>query len=424
MMTNDLSSAGELYYDPYDYEIDANAQALWRRMRDEAPVYWNDKYEFFALSRYDDVLNATLDTETFSSAHATVLEFMTAQPADVPLMIWMDPPRHSWHRKLVNRAFTVKTVARLEERVARLCNDLLDRVSGRDRFDFLNDYGAIIPPTVILALMGFPEGLVEDWRHGIDSMFHLEEGAQRPAALLDVSPEALGGSALISEGGAIGSGLYELLPEVLEERRREPKDDLLSVLVQTDLEEDGRLRKLNETEIFSFVTLLSVAGTETVARLLGWVAVLLDRHPDQRRRLVDDPALIPNAIEECLRYEAPSPVNGRWVTHEVAIHGRVMPKDSKVVLLNGSGNRDERHFPDPDRFDIDRKIDRHLSFGYGAHFCIGAALARIEGQIALREFLRRYPSWSVDYDEAEMVHTSTVRGYAKVPVEATTGPHG
>jgi cytochrome P450 len=169
-------------------------------------------------------------------------------------------------------------------------------------------------------------------------------------------------------------------------------------------------------EIFSFVQLIAIAGTETVARLLGWVAVLLDRHPDQRELLLTEPDLIPNAIEECLRFEAPSPVNGRWVTKDVEFHGQVVPKDSKLLLLNGSANRDERHFPDADRFDVRRHIDRQLSFGYGAHFCIGAALARLEGQVALRETLRRFPHWQVDHDHAEMVHTSTVRGYAKVPI--------
>ncbi len=190
----------------------------------------------------------------------------------------------------------------------------------------------------------------------------------------------------------------------------------MSVLVHADLDEDGTLRKLTDEEIFSFVLLLSAAGSETVARLLGWVGVLFDQHPDQRAQLAAEPSLIPNAIEECLRFEAPSPVNGRWVNADVEFHGQVIPKDSKVILVNGSGNRDERHFPDADRFDIRRRIDRHLSFGYGAHFCVGAALARLEGEVALREMLARYPAWEVDYERSEMVHTSTVRGYAKLPV--------
>jgi cytochrome P450 len=417
-MTNSAPpERAELYYDPYDYDVDTHAQAVWSRMREEAPLYWNEKFGFFALSRYDDVLRAVLDTDRFSSAHATVLEMMTPATVGFPMMIFMDPPEHSWHRKLVSRAFTTRTVAALEERVTRLCASLLDSFVGAAGFDYLDDFGAIIPPTIILALLGFPEGFVEDWRHGIDTMFHNEQGETgfRRDAVDPFEPEP-GHQDLIGVGGALGSGVFQVLPELLALRRKQPQEDLLSVLVHTQLEEGGETRPLNDAEIFSFVQLIGIAGTETVARLLGWVAVLLDRYPDQRDLLVTDPGLVANAIEECLRYEAPSPVNGRWVTEDVEFHGQTVPKDSKLLLLNGSANRDERHFPNADRFDVRRKIDRHLAFGYGAHFCIGAALARIEGQIALRETLRRFPRWQVDYDHAEMVRTSTVRGYGKVPI--------
>jgi cytochrome P450 len=221
------------------------------------------------------------------------------------------------------------------------------------------------------------------------------------------------------EGEGLGMGqLLEILPGLLDERRREPQDDLMSALVNSQLDDGGtgNLRPLTDEEIFSFLFLIASAGTETVGRLLGWVATLLDRNPDERQLLVDDPSLIENAIEECLRYEAPSPVNGRRVMRDVQFHGQTVPEGASLLLLNGSANRDERHFEDADRFDVRRKIDRHLSFGYGAHFCIGAALARLEGQVALREVLKRYPTWEVDYDGAEMVHTTSVRGYAKVPV--------
>jgi cytochrome P450 len=190
----------------------------------------------------------------------------------------------------------------------------------------------------------------------------------------------------------------------------------MSVLVTTDVDEDGSTRLLSDSEITSFVMMLSVAGTETVARLLGWAATLLDQHPDQRSRLVEEPTLIANAIEECLRYEAPSPVNGRWVTEDVELHGQTVPAGSKLLLLNGSANRDERHFDDPDNFEVGRHIDRHLSFGYGAHFCVGAALARLEARIALQLLLERHPTWEVDYGRAKMVHTTSVRGYASLPV--------
>jgi cytochrome P450 len=239
----------------------------------------------------------------------------------------------------------------------------------------------------------------------------VEQGRPRSAATV------------LDDTGQIGAGLFQMLPELIAARRAEPRDDLISVLANSDLEDDdGTTRKLTDSEIFSFSTLLSIAGTETVARLLSWAAVLLARNPDQRRVLVDDPGVIGNAIEETLRYEAPSPVNARWVTRDVELQGQTVPKDSKLLLLNGSADRDERHFENADTFDVRRTIDRHVAFGYGAHFCVGAALARLESRIALEEVLRRFPSWDIDDSELEWVHTSTVRGFAKVPVHIT-GPH-
>ncbi|HXY93437.1 MAG TPA: cytochrome P450 [Acidimicrobiia bacterium] len=408
-MTGILERA-EPYYDPYDYEVDANAHAVWKRLRDEAPLYYNEKYDFFALSRFDDVLPAMLDTATFSSAHMTVLEMMTPEPSSGGMMIFMDPPEHTHLRKLVSRAFTPRAIHGLEARVRRLCARYLDQFVGNDGFDFVDQFGALVPPSVILALLGFPDDAADEWRHGVDEMFHMDETQQ---GFVD------GRSAeeILEERQMTGDALFVMLPGILEERRREPRDDLISVLVQSDLEDDdGTTRKLTNAEIGSFVTLLSIAGTETVARLLSWAAVLLARHPDQRRVLVDDPALIPNAIEEMLRYEAPSPVNARWVNRDLEYHGRPVPKDSRMILLNGSADRDERHFADADVFDVRRTIDRHVAFGYGTHFCVGAALARLESRVAIEETLARFPAWDIDDAELEWVHTSTVRGYAKVPI--------
>jgi cytochrome P450 len=398
----------EPYYDPYDYEIDANAHAVWKRLRDEAPLYWNERFEFYALSRFDDVLPAMLDTATFSSAHMTVLEMMTPDTNPAPgMMIFMDPPEHTHLRKLVSRAFTPRAINGLEERVRRLCSGYLDEFVGAGSFDFVDDFAARVPPAVILALMGFPEAAADEWRRGIDAMFHMEENDEGFVGRR--TPEDI--------QAATTASLFQLLPEMLEARRRAPQDDMVSVLANSDLEEDdGTTRKLTDLEIGSFVTLLSIAGTETVARLLSWAAVLLARHPEQRRVLVDDPGVIPNGIEEMLRYEAPSPVNARWVTRDLEYYGQPVPVDSKMILLNGSADRDERHFDDPDRFDVRRSIDRHVAFGYGTHFCVGAALARLEARVALEETLVRFPEWDVDDAELEWVHTSTVRGFAKVPI--------
>jgi len=391
----------DLYYDPFDEVIDAHPYEVWRRMRDEAPVYRNDRYDFYALSRFDDVEAAHLDPRTFSSAHGTVLEIMSSNRIPMEQLIFMDPPDHTRLRGLVSRAFTPRRVSALEQRIRELCNGFLDEQAGNRSFDFVQDYGARLPAMVIASLLGVP---IEDqaWaREKIDTVFHIEPGV---GMINDVSITAQ-------------IEMTEYLARQLEERRREPRDDMLTDLVQAQVtEDDGTVRRLDLDEAALFAMLLISAGTETVARLLGWSAVILDRHPDQRADLVADRALIPNAVEELLRYEAPSPVQGRWTTDEVTFHGITIPKDSKVLLLTGSAGRDERKYPDGDRFDIRRDLHQHVSFGYGVHFCIGAALARLEGRVALEEMFDRYPRWEVDEAGCRRLHTSTVRGWINVPI--------
>jgi cytochrome P450 len=402
-----VSETSEIRYDPYDYDIDAGAHAVWRRLRDEAPLYRNDEYDFWALSRYDDVLAGLLDIDTFRSGHGTVLEMMSAEPFPMPMFIFRDPPDHTILRKLVSRAFTPRAIGGLEERIEGICDSLLAPFDGAESFDFVDSFGAVLPPTVILALLGFPDGLDERLRDQMDSALHLEAGQEVASA-----------AEVIDSSGNLGGAVYSLIPELCEQRRAHPSDDLLTVLATHQIEEpDGASRPLTLEEINSYVALIAGAGAETVARLLGWTAVLLARHPQQRAELRADRSLIPNAIEEILRYEAPSPVQGRWVETDVEIHGTTIAAGSKVLMLNGSGDRDDRHFDNADEFDIHRKIDRHLAFGYGAHFCIGSALARLEGRIALEQTFDRFGDWTVDEDAVEWVHTSTVRGYHRVPIQ-------
>jgi len=389
-----------IYYDPYDYVIDANPHPVWQRMREEQPVYYNEKFGFWALSRFDDVWSAYLDTTTFSSSHGVELRTLDA-PIENPPLIFMDPPQHDRVRKLVSRAFTPKRVSALEESIAALAGEYLDALVGEASFDYVSDFAALVPPMVIGELLGVPEADRNMVRLWVDEMFHLEDGETEPG------PQAL---------AALGN-VYGYLQGMVAERRRSPQDDLVSALLDAEVEDaDGTLRKLDDAEVLSFVVLLNGAGVETVARLLSWAAVLLARNPDERTRLVRDPALVPNAIEELLRYEAPSPVNGRWVTRPVEFHGITIPAESKILLLNGSANRDHREFDDPDRFDVSRSIKRHITFGYGTHFCLGAALARLEGRIAVAETLARIPTWEIDESEVVMVRTGTVRGYSSVRI--------
>ncbi|HEX2384286.1 MAG TPA: cytochrome P450 [Acidimicrobiales bacterium] len=391
----------DLAWDPFDTDIDDDPHPTWRRLRDEAPVYRNDKFDFFALSRYADVEAAHRDPRTFSSAQGTVLELMGNDLAATEQMIFLDPPEHTRLRHLVSRAFTPRRVAELEGRVRAMSAGMLDPQVGGDGFDYLQDFGARLPSMVISSLLGVPGEDQETFRHTIDRLFHIEPDI---GMVNEVSMTA-------------GIELTRYLAEQLEQRLSSPRDDLLTALVEAEItDDDGTTRRLTRSESAAFAVLLLSAGTETVARLLGWAAVILAAHPEQRAELAADPALIPNAIEELLRYEAPSPVQGRWTTTEVKLHGEAIPKDSKVLLLTGSAGRDEREFPEADRFDIHRDMRNHVSFGYGIHFCVGAALARLEGRVALEETLQRFPEWDVDHDRAVRLHTSTVRGYAEVPI--------
>jgi cytochrome P450 len=272
---------------------------------------------------------------------------------------------------------------------------------GSGGFDYVADFGARLPVMVISSLLGAPEEDQEQLRVWSDLALHRDPGETGLSqAALDASKDIFG-----------------YWQRQIDERRHRPGDDVMSDLAHADLEQDdGSTRKLSDGELHAFYGLISAAGNETVARFLGWAATLLARNPGERAKLVTDPGLIPNAVEEILRYEAPSPVQGRWVTRDVELHGTVVPKDSKITLLTASANRDERKFDNPDRLDVTREIDQHLSLGFGIHFCLGASLARLEGRVALEETLRRFPTWKIDEDGLEWVHTSTVRGYAKVPL--------
>jgi cytochrome P450 len=389
------------YWDPYDSEIDDRAHDVWAALRDDAPVYRNDRYDFWALSRFHDVEAAHRDPTTFSSSHGTVLERMGPEELGGGMMIFCDPPEHTRLRTLVSRAFTPRRIGALEDRAREICGDLLDAHIGGRGFDYVQTLAAQLPSRVISTLVGVPPEDQEQQRQFVDQMFHIESGVG-----MANSTAAEGALALVT-----------YLSELVAARAREPRDDMASALVQAEIaDDDGTTRRLSPDECASFAMLLYTAGTETVAKLLGNAAVLLAQHPDQRRQLADDPALIPSAVEELLRYEPPSPVNGRWTTADVELHGVTIPKESRVLLLNGSAGRDERTFPDPDRFDVHRRIAHHLSFGYGIHFCVGAALARLETRVALEETLRRFPEWTVDMSTVERVHTSTVRGYRSVPI--------
>jgi cytochrome P450 len=396
----------DLYYDPYNFEIDADPHPIWKRMRDEAPCYYNEQLGFYALSRFADVYAASLDWQTYSSARGTVLEMIDTSPGarlederEYGLMIFMDPPRHDDFRRLVSRAFTPRRVSDLEGRTHELCALFLDPLRDASSFDFVEELAAKVPTMLIGALLGVPSEDQNQLRIWGDLMMRYE-------------PDGLS-----AEKSDAYHQFSNYLDAMIADRRARPRDDMISDLLAAEITlSDGTIRRLDISEVLSFFSLLQLAGSETTARLLGWAAVLLARHPEQRATLVRAPAIIPNAVEELLRYEPPSPIQARFVTRDAEWHGVTVPANSKIAMLTGSAGRDEREFPDGDRFDVKRDFDRHVSFGYGVHFCLGASLARLEGRIVLEETLARFPEWHVDEREVEMVHTSTVRGPAHVPI--------
>jgi cytochrome P450 len=391
----------ELYYDPYDFDIDADPYPVWRRMRDEAPLYYNERHDFYALSRFDDVERASVDWPTYISGRGSVLEIIKSGVEMPPgTILFEDPPAHDVHRGLLSRVFTPKRMLAIEPKVRSFCARALDPLVGSGGFDFIRDLGAEMPMRTIGMLLGIPESDQEAIRDRIDAGLRLDEdGAPNAERIADHAMDASD------------------FAEYIDWRAEHPSDDLMTDLLNAEFEDTtGTVRRLTRQEILNYVGLLAGAGNETTTRLIGWAGKVLAENPDQRRELAEDPTLVPGAVEELLRYESPSPVQARYVTRDVEHYGETVRAGNVMVLLTAAANRDERRFADPDRFDVHRKTEHHLAFGYGVHFCLGSHLARLEGRIALEEVLARFPTWEVDWDHAVRAHTSTVRGWERLPV--------
>jgi cytochrome P450 len=387
------------YYDPYDRLIDADPYGVYRRLREEAPLYYNAQYEFYAVSRFDDVQRALVDRETYSSARGSVLEFIKANIEMPPgVVIFEDPPQHTVHRNLLSRVFTPKKVSALEPQVRAFCRRALDPLVGARRFDFVADLGAQLPMRTIGMLLGVPEGDQEEARDRAVAALRTDPG--KP---MDVAAENMGEADFFSE--------------FIDWRAQHPADDLMTELLFAEFEDEkGTTRRLTRAEVLLYVSVLSGAGNETTNRLIGWMGKVLAEFPEERRELVRDRSLVPNAIEELLRFEPPTPHVARYVTRDVELYGEVVSAGSAMMCLSGSANRDDRRYEDPDRFDVRRDVGQHLTFGYGIHYCLGNALARLEGRVALDEVLTRFPDWDVDWDNARRAPTSTVRGWDSLPV--------
>jgi len=387
-----------LCYDPYDVEINADPYPVFERLREEAPLYHNDVHDFYAVSRYADVERGLVDKDTYISGRGAILEIIKADLELPPgTLIFEDPPIHTAHRSLLSRVFTPRKMNALEPQIREFCVRSLDPLVGEKRIDFIADLGAQMPMRVIGMLLGIPEEDQEAVRDASDAALRTKPGEP-------MKPQA--------DMIATGEGFAEYI----EWRSKHPSDDLMTELLNAEFEDEtGAVRKLTRNEVLTYVNVLAGAGNETTTRLIGWTGKVLSDHPDERRELVADRSLIPNAIEEILRFEPPAPHVARYVARDVEHYGEKVPEGSVMLFLVGAANRDDRRFPNGDTFDIHREVGQHLTFGYGIHFCLGAALARLEGRIALDELLTRFPDWEVDLDAARLSPTSTVRGWETLP---------
>ena len=393
-----------MLYDPYARVIQEDPFPTYHHFLEHEPCAYNPSMDFYALFRFGDVWEATLDWKTYSSSLGPALENRGQMPGDLFSIIGMDPPRHTRLRNLVSRGFTPKRIAALEDEVRRLATHYLDPLRGEKRFDLQQAFSVKLPMDVISVLLGIPEADRDWYRHTVD------RGLERDPDTGGISTENL---------GMLGKSRAYVL-ELLAERRKHPREDLISVIAEAEYTEpDGRARRLSDDEVAAFTTLLAAAGAETTAKLIGNMAVYLFRHPDQRRWVFEDAAArLPGAIEEVLRYDAPSQFQGRVAMRDVKVHGVTIPEGARVALVTGAACRDPREFPDPDRLDVRRAPARSLYFGHGQHVCIGKSLARLETRVALEELALRWPEWQVD--EAGLTHTyqAHVRGFQQVPLVA------
>ncbi|GMU78875.1 MAG: cytochrome P450 [Acidimicrobiia bacterium] len=384
----------DFFDDPYD---------TYRWLRDEAPCYHNEQYGFWALSRFDDVVAAHRDWRTFSSEHGLTLDQLTDPDnhAGGQSIIMMDPPAHDRMRKLVSRAFTPRAITRMEPIAHEVINRYLDAVQGEPEFDAVADFSAPFPVEIISTILGVPEADRQQIRHWTDEMLLRRPNDPRPTP----------------EGIAAGLEQIAYFLDLIRDRRAHPGEDMIDQLIEVEVADDaGEMHRLTDEEIAGFATLLAGAGSETVTKLVGNAVVLFHRHPGEWRKVLDDPARIPNAVEEALRYWAPSQYQGRFSVAPSEWHGVTLPANQPVFLVTGAANRDEREYESPDVFDIDREIGLTIGLGHGIHSCLGAALARLETRMAIAEWAKRWPRYAVDEEGCRRVNMSNVAGYSNVPV--------
>jgi cytochrome P450 len=393
-----MTLSTDVYYDPYDAAIAADPHPTYTRLREEAPIYHNEKYRFWAISRYADVEKALNDWETFSNSRSDILELVNSE-FDMPpgVMMFEDPPMHTMLRGLMSRVFTPRRMAAIEDQIRAYCVGCLDPLVGQDSFDIVAELASMMPMRVIGMLLGIPESQQVEFRDKNDANLRTKPGAPMK----------------VSNADAIADG--RMYADYVEWRAQNPSDDLMTALLNVEFEDEhGVTRKLHRKEVLHYTQVVAGAGIETTGRLIGWLAKVLADHPDQRRQVYEDRSLLNRVVDETLRFEPTGPHVARWMAKDFEIYGQTVPAGSAMLLMFGAANRDPRRYTNPDAFDIHRDNGSHLTFGKGLHYCLGANLARLEGRVALDELLNRWPEWDIDLETAEMAPTSTVRGWERL----------
>ena len=393
------ASANSVYFDPFDQEIKVTPYPVYKRLRDEKPLYYNDVHDFYLVSRFADVMRFFVDKKSFISSKGMTIDMIKQGVVSPPgLFVNEDPPQHTRHRAAVSILFTPGHIAELEASVRALCVRTFGQIAGLKGIDLVREVALEFPMHVVGMLIGIPE------KERAKIRDHFEHHLQ---AAHDPDVAALG---MLGES-------YAIFSEYIDWRANNPSDDLMTQLMNLEFEDDeGVVRKLSRDEILTYLALIAGAGNDTTTQLIGWMGKILADNPDQRQALVDDFSLIPNAVEEILRLEPPAYHVARYVAHDVEFHGQTVPEGSVILGLPAAGNRDDRQFEDPDTLDVRRPVRKILSFGYGAHHCLGSALARMEGRIVLEEMLTHFPTWEVDADNARLTPGYITRGWATLPI--------
>ncbi|MGZ8746566.1 MAG: cytochrome P450 [Mycobacterium sp.] len=392
----------KLVFSPYSQEFFDNPYEIYARMRDEAPIYYDEDADFYAITRHADVAAALKDHESFSSSRGCNLSMVKSSEPPQKSIIFMDPPDHRHMRSLLNKAFTPRAIQSQHETVTELVEHYLSQADP-DNFDVVQDFSGPFPVEVITRMAGVPEDYRQQVRHWIDKGLEVKPGQ------IELSEENMQAN--------IDSGIYYY--SLVQERRQNPQDDMISRLIAAEIPgENGEMRRLDDIEITAFTSLLGGAGAETVTKLVGSAVVEFARHPEQWQMLLDDRSLVPAAVEELLRYVGPVQYNVRFTLKEAELPSGTIPAHKPVFMLQAAANRDPRAFDDAETLDItrDRSQAQNLGLGYGIHSCLGAALARLESVIALEHLLDFMPRFEVDFDGLQRVHMQNVAGYHHVPV--------